>query len=246
MSQVPRLNGRTDTVSEKRAGTLALCIAAVYFSAVKRFLIFMPIILGLAVLGAAELDDGWLNMKRVTRDRPYAVLLRNSHCIRGGLLRVSEDALVLQIQPGRELVIERSQVLAVADYSHYSPNDYALVFSGRSSWSDVKDVGLRGSEYLSVITKHSQQQRWSNPTVSDDSITGEGRAISKTDVRFVYYYRFKPLTLEEEYLDLERADLFAPRLWFHGALLGKIAVLLYDSTVQEDNSPTFGKTACGP
>jgi hypothetical protein len=212
----------------------------------KRLLVFMPMILEAVVLTAADVDDGWLNLKRSTHDRSYAFLFRDSHCVRGRLIRVSEDAAVLRIEPGGERVIKRSQVLGVADYNHYFPDHFALVFSGRSSWSDVQDVNPNWSEYLSVIAKHGPQQRWSNPTVSDNSISGEGRAIAKADVRLVYYYRFKPLTEAEEFMELERVDLFAPRLWFHGAMLGKIAVLLYNSEVPEDNSPTFDKNACKP
>src|SRR5262249_44807746 len=97
---------------------------------------------------------------------------------------------------------------------------------------------------LSVVTKQGQHQQWKKPTVSDDAISGEDRAISKTDIRFVYYFRFKPLTESEEYLEEERFGVFAPRLWFNGAMLGKIAVLLYDSEAQQHNAPPFSKKAC--
>jgi hypothetical protein len=203
---------------------------------IKRSLILVPVLWSVTALRAAEPDDGWSNLKRVTRDRGYTVLLRDYHCVQGQLKQFSSDALVIQLgSSGQEVVIQRSQVLRVADGGFSKPRD--LVFSGRSSWSDVRTLKLTGSEYLSVRTKGGKDFRIGKPEVLEESMTGGGRSIEKAEVRSAYYVRFTPLTDTEVYLAQEMAEFAAPRLWFNGVFLEKIPVRLYDSSIQEDNTP---------
>ena len=102
---------------------------------------------------------------------------------------------------------------------------------------DVKDADPKGSEYLHIVTKIGAERKWRQPKVTDDSISFEGEILPKSDIRYVSYVRFKPLTKSEEYVHHENLDLLAPRLWFGGFALGKISVLIYDAKVTEDNSP---------
>ena len=137
---------------------------------------------------------------------------------------------------GKDILIQRTDVLRVSDNDLYA-GARDIVFSGRSSWNDVKDAGPRGAEYLHIITKHGEEWKWQKPTVSDDSVTSEGKRVAKADVRYISYARSKPLTRREEYVGHENVDWLAPRLWFNGLMLGKISVLLFDADLTEDNSP---------
>jgi hypothetical protein len=79
---------------------------------------------------------------------------------------------------------------------------------------------------LSVISKQGREQRWKKPTVSDESIAGEGRTISKSGIRFVSYGRFRPVSDSEEY-NWREAGVFAlPFFWIRRATLTKLPVLL--------------------
>jgi hypothetical protein len=150
-----------------------------------------------------------------------------------------EDSISLQIDAVRQQVINRVHILRIADYRNAPSHD--TVFSGRSSWADVIAAEPKASEYVLVITKRGEAFRWRRPMVSADSIAGDGKVVPKSDVRFVSYVRFTPLTSSEEYALHEGIVLFAPRLWFNGAMLRKISVLLYDAEAKEDNSPVACK-----
>jgi hypothetical protein len=47
----------------------------------------------LAAISVAAPGDGWSNLKHVTRDRPYAVILLDNQCQYGALSSVGEQAL---------------------------------------------------------------------------------------------------------------------------------------------------------
>src|SRR5262249_2808617 len=84
--------------------------------------------------------------------------------------------------------------------------------------------------------KKSEEFEWKQPTAKDDSIASDGKTVSKKDVHYVVYVRFKPLTSTEEYFLQESAGFLAPGTWFDGLFRGKIDVLLYNSELAEDNS----------
>ena len=90
----------------------------------------------LAAISVAAPSDGWNNLKHVTRDRPYAVILRDKQCQYGTLSSVGEQALVLATYTGLGVLIKRSQIARVTD----NPTEptRGAVFSARSSWLDVK------------------------------------------------------------------------------------------------------------
>jgi hypothetical protein len=62
----------------------------------------------------------------------------------------------------------------------------------------------------------------------------------------VTYERFTPLTETEQYYVQESFSILSPRLWFNGAFLAKIGVLLYDSSALEENGPVTTKKSCAP
>lgn len=182
----------------------------------------------------ADVADGWHNLQEVTRDREYTMILRDGGCARGLFVLVDDQGVVLRASAGRNFSIKRADVLRVSDLSA-APADRAI-FSGRSSWADVKTAIPRGTEYFSVVTNRGAKLKWKQPTFSDDSATSSGNTVAKADIRYVSFVRYKPLTKNEEFYETEGGGLFAPRLWFNGLMLGKISVLLYNSEIPEDNS----------
>jgi hypothetical protein len=122
----------------------------------------------------------------------------------------------------------RADVLSVTDARWPIP-----VYSGRSSWADVK---ASGGGRLVIVTKGGKRQEWDDAAISDDSISLKGKMLAKADVATISYLRFRPLTDSEEYVHHENVDFLAPRLWFRGLMLGKISVKLYDASMVEDNS----------
>ena len=184
---------------------------------------------------AAETEDGWRNLSKIPRDRGFAVLLRDGRCLHGTLMTVSDQAIELGEDSGKRVMAKRADILRFSDA--FTAPARAAIFSGRSSWTDVKESAPQAPESVLIVAKIGEERKWKQPTIRDDSVASDGKSIGKADIRFVYLVRFKPLTKSEEYFHEERADLLAPRLWFNGLMLGKISVLLYNSALPEDNSP---------
>ncbi|HEY6342159.1 MAG TPA: hypothetical protein VIY49_11755 [Bryobacteraceae bacterium] len=187
-----------------------------------------------AVLLSAS-SDGWSNLKRVTRDRPYAVILRDGHCQYGTLSSVGDHAMVLATYSGIGILIKRAQTTRVTDDP--TAPERGAVFSGRSSWLDVKMAVPKGMEYLHVVTKRGDEWKWKQPAVTDDSISFEKITVGKAVVRYVFHVRAKPLTSDEEFFHQEDLKWLAAIPWLGKRVPRKISVLLYNSDLPEDNSP---------
>lgn len=188
----------------------------------------------LAALLFAAPGDGWSNLKHVTRDRLYAVFLRDGKCPIGTISSVGKQGLVLGTDSGLGVAIKRSQIIRVSDDA--SAPAHTAVFSARSSWSDVKAAAPTGTEYLHIVAKRGEEWKGKQPTVSDDAIAFEGITIAKTVIRYVFYVRSKPLTVDEEYLHEEDLKWLASIPWLGDRVLTKISVLLYNADLAEDNS----------
>jgi hypothetical protein len=189
----------------------------------------------LAALSVTAGSDGWSNLKHVTHDRPYAVVLRDGQCQYGTLSSVGDQALVLGAYSGLGILIKRSQVMRVTD----NPTEPSLgaIFSGRSSWRDVKATTPKTTEYFHIVTKGGEEWKWKQPAVSADSITFGRVTIAKPDVRYIFYVRFKPLTVDEEFLHQDDLKWLVSIPWVSDLAARKISVLLYNSDLPEDNSP---------
>jgi hypothetical protein len=164
-----------------------------------------PLLLIALSLVAAD----WDNLKEITKDRGYAVILRDGRCVKGRIVSSDDRQVVFGAEK-----ISREAVLRITDGTGLA---HDAVYSGRSSWSDVAAASPQASEYLRVVTKRGEQFKWKRPTIS-----------AKGEVRTISFFRFKPLTSTEEYFSHENVDYLSPRLRFTGLLLGKIEA--------EDNS----------
>lgn len=194
----------------------------------------MPPWLIIALLAAFP-GDGWNNLKHVTRDRLYAIVLRNGECQFGVLGSIGEQVMVLGTDSSVGLAIKRSQILRVSD--NLAAPARTAVFSARSSWQDVRATVLTGGEFLDIVTQQAQEWKWKHPAMADDAIASEGVSIRKEDVRYVFYVRSKPLTTDEEYF--HQNDLkWITSIPLLGELVPtRISVLLYNADLPEDDSP---------
>ena len=95
-------------------------------------------------------------------------------------------------------------------------------------------VAEQGGERLEVVTRSGARLTGKTATVSDVEITLAGHRIPKADVSQVYYLRVKPLSDNWEHAFRESLTLYPLSLLFQ---IHKIAVLLYDSSLPEDNTP---------
>ena len=179
--------------------------------------------------------DGWSNLRHVTRDRLYAVVLRDGHCQYGILSSVGERGLVLATDSQLGILLRRSQVLRVSNNLAAPGRD--VIFSARSSWLDVQTTALKGNEYLRIVTKRGGEWKWKQPVISGDSIASEGVAVGKREIRYVFYVRSKPLGVDEEYYHQEDFKWLASIPLLANLVPPKINVLLYNSGLPEDNSP---------
>lgn len=196
----------------------------------------MPFIsrLFLAILIATP-GDGWGNLSHVTNARLYRIILRNGECRYGTLSSVGEQVLVVGADSGLGIAFKRAEIARISD--ELTDLTRGIVFSARSSWADVKAAGPTGTEYLLIVTKDGVERKWKHPAVSDDSIASEGVTIGKAEIRYAFYVRTKPLSIDDEYYHQRAIKLFAATPWFSHMIPGKISVPLYSSDVAEDNSP---------
>jgi hypothetical protein len=182
----------------------------------------------LSAILLASPGDGWSNLKHVTRERLYAVMLRDGGCEYGVISSVGEQGLVLGRDSALGIAILRSRIARVSDNLTAPGRD--AVFSARSSWLDVKGVELKGNEYLRVVTKRGEEWKWKRAEVSDDAIN----FIGKADVRYVFHVRSKSLTIDGEYFHQQEDFKWLP--WIGELVPGRISVLLNNSDVVEDDA----------
>ena len=133
----------------------------------------------LTVVALGLLAADWNNLKEITRDTSYSVALRDGQCLKGRLISSNDRQLVLDSR-----VANREEILRVLDVGPYIGSSVP-VYSGRSSWADVKDSGAAD---LLIVTKNSEQQRWAWAEIFADRIVLKGnrsrRPISRPSPLF--------------------------------------------------------------
>ncbi len=176
----------------------------------------------------------WDNLKLVTHRRSYGFVLRDGTCVTGKIVSVAADAV--KIDQPTPATLKRPDIIRVSDGDH----SYSVVYSSRSSWSDVAGIPPNENEYLRVVTKDGKQHEGSADQVGEAGMTlvkkGKSVNIAKSDVARVYFVRLKPLSDSARYSDEEHFPL-NPELWPYYWNIGvHMPVLLYDSAEPEDNS----------
>ena len=189
--------------------------------------------------------DPWLVLNKITHKRSYEIETRDRKCVSATIAEVTTDRLTAKVDTSNSsatpdtVIFQRADVLRVA-------SGRRVYYSGRSSWSDVSSLHVKGRERLRIITTAGKTYRVKPPyTVSDDGITlyasgGEATKLSKSKIAQVYDVVVKPLTGTGEYLEEELGPMiiFDPDLYVYGLHLEQyVSVLLYNASDREDNSP---------
>ena len=203
---------------------------------------------------AADADDSWDNLGRVNRSRTYTFMDRDSLCVGGRIASFTDQSVTVQTTRWRRsaagkmtvdqgvVTLERPKVMLVGEDARIGD----ALYSGRSSWSDLKDIHLEPGESVTIVTTDGKHHNGKLGAAGENQVTltRSGREVkfSKSDVRRFYYVRSKPLS--DSGADAAREAVFLdPELWPY--LLGitpKVRVLLYDSSVPEDNAPLHCKS----
>jgi len=91
------------------------------------------------------------------------------------------------------------------------------------------------TEWLKIVLNDGHERRCKRSEVLDDRITCEANAIPKSGISRAYYVRLKPASSNQLYLSHEGMAWLDVSTWFKYAFYGRIEVLLYESSGQEDD-----------
>jgi hypothetical protein len=184
-------------------------------------------------------DKGWDVVTHLNRNASFTFVDRNHTCTSGKINRANDRKVTVSRQHDPDIDIARTDLLRITS-GEWAPG---VVFSGRSSWSDVvRIVGRRFHPDIAVVTKSGEEHKGKLLTASETGLTighaGKKTDINKSEVSIVSYTRTKPLSDFTEYLDDELAwmKIFDPQLWPRMLHLHSISIRLYDSSLSQDDS----------
>ena len=190
-------------------------------------------------------DDRWEALNHVTWHRTYTLVDREGKCNTGDIVAITEQSITLKCldwSTGKSpttstVTIERQKVLRITD----GPKVVDVIYTGKSSWADVEAMQHIGSSEAVLLITNDGRRHWGKLVrVADDGVKlkhwTKTTQIHKGDISQVYYVREKTLSDGAEYSAREMVFL-DPRLWpYLLHIPPKVSVLLYDSSLPEDNS----------
>jgi hypothetical protein len=184
--------------------------------------------------------DPWSVLSGITHKRSYTIETRDHRCFRGKITRVTTDHLALldSSHSPDAVIFLRADVWRVV-------SGRVMYYSGRSSWSDVSSLRVRGRGRLKIVTRIGKTYNVKPPyTVSDEGITlnasGKSANIPKSEIAQVYDIVVRPLTDFGDYSlgELGPMVVFDPDWYVRSLHLEQhVEVLLYNATEPEDDSP---------
>lgn len=183
------------------------------------------------------------SLSSVSHSATLTFVQRDGTCMRGTITKA--DAISVTVEPFKQqpITLQRDNLLQVSQGN-------ALLFSARSSWTDVVHTHLYPRESLVVGTKGGKKIKGKPVSVTADNITIKHAlstsVIAKSDVTSVDYLRLKPAT-DSFNLALEEAPwalVFYPEFYGRAVgLEGWLPVRLYDISKPEDDR-VFGIKIC--
>jgi len=188
-------------------------------------------------------DDGWKNLDRVSHSSSLAFIKRDGSCERGTVLKVDGTEVTVKRYGQNPVTIRRQDLYQGGEGG---PNN--LVYSERSSWSDV--IGAKPGHAESLLLGMKDGKRYNGKPVSTTGTTivlttlTATETLAKQDILTVDYVRQKPLTDGEEYIAQETPFLllFSPMSYVRAAGVSlKLDVRVYDASKPEDNSEVICK-----
>jgi hypothetical protein len=192
-------------------------------------------------LQAADNGAGWQILKeQVTHRRFYEFRLREGRCLKGWIEKIDNDAVEVTISSNGQ---PRKKALARPDILHVSDNGPGLVYSGRSSWADVRSAATDSPLRIRIATKAGKTIEGIAAGASEAELTvktAQGDVkTAKSEVARVELVRGKPWSDRAEFAGQELGTLAVldPETWpYLLRLSATISVPLYDASVAEDNT----------
>jgi hypothetical protein len=199
--------------------------------------------LPLNALGQSKKDDQWENLKQITRHRTYLYIDRRLHCGSAKIDQVNEQAVKLKRSDNTKITIDRQDLLRLGEWGLSA---VGIIYSGRSSWSDVKNQrhsskDPQKSARMRLVTLDGKSHEGQLIEVDDAHLTlldADNRIqLAKNDISKLYHLRFKPYSDRAEYVAEEAPLIWAldPEVLWYALDFTRIPVLLYDSSVPEDD-----------
>lgn len=195
--------------------------------------------LSIACIASAVHGD---TLDQVTRSATFSFLQRNGVCTLGTIAKVDSAAITVNSSAKLPVTITRDTLLQVGQGN-------ALLYSARSSWSDVAAIHLYSHEAFVVQLKDRRIVRGVPLQTKPDAIELRHglrtERLSKADIATVDYLRVKPATDDLKFVLAESpwAVIFYPEFYHRLANLeGKVPVRLYDASKPEDDA----QLACRP
>lgn len=184
--------------------------------------------------------DQWDTVAGIDRRASLTFVDRNPNCMDGKIKQADNRTVTVLRRSAPETTLERTNVLRISSGGWAG----GVVFSGRSSWSDVvRIVGRRFHPDIDVAMKSGEEYKGKLLSASDRVLTVESlkkkKIINKSDVSTVSYIRPKPLSESAEYANEELAwmKVFDPQLWPHLLhLQSSMSIRLYDASLAQDES----------
>ena len=220
---------------------------------------FAAFVLGLSfpVCCSAQ-SDAWKEVENLNHRATLTFVENSQSCLYGKIRRVTDDEVV--IDTGKSNVtIAKPNLLRILE-GYFPQFKGALpgmqtVYSARSSWSDVSQLGAAVKSnkpgtyphirFLAIVTdKTGKKHQGLVEDVTADSISlkeqGRQVVLQKVDVASVAMVREKPLSDRAEYCWDEAIgfEWLCPEVYPRMFHLGNtLEVKLYDASSTEDNSP---------
>lgn len=193
-----------------------------------------------AKIWSSSTDDQWEAVTKIDRGASLTFVDRARNCLGGKIKHADNRTITVMRRDAPDTTLERTSVLRI------SAGGWAggVVFSGRSSWSDVLwIVGRHFHPDIGIALKSGEEYKGKLISASETGLIVEvskrKRSIDKRDISIVNYIRPKPLSDSAEYADDELAwmKVFDPQLWPHLLhLRSSISVRLYDASLSQDDS----------
>jgi len=203
-------------------------------------MVALVLAIALPQLGATK-EKSWDNLKHVTRHRTYTVLARDLTCVTGRIASVAADSICVKPANGAVTRLKRMNVLRVTSDSG------SIIFSGRSSWSDVKAYSSYPTESVVVTSNAGAEYKGRIMVISDSVVTVGNAIVRKSEISKLDILAYTPLSDSNEYWAEECAVtpicLLNASLWPRALGIGlRMRVRLYDASLPEDNGAVICKS----
>lgn len=195
------------------------------------------VLLLLTCLAGAESapDKSWGNLGKTIKQSVYTVAMRDGGCVTGHIKLFHDDFLTVDSSR-----LDRKDVVRIGDGTSISEHD--VIYSGRSSWSDLQHSEPNKYERIELDLKSHSRRICRHFSATGEQATCDGSHIERSEVYRGSYIRFAPATEWEQLAGHENVMFLAPRSWFDYALFPRMRVLLYDATLPQENVPVACKT----